>query len=558
MTESRIAVTRELPLVRHAVRIEPPNGAPSRWAADEHLAENVIQDLKWSGELNGGAKEATGTLARNPRVSWPDLGAFSEFVIYGPGADELWRGRLDKASESDGDRMSIDASAVGHKAALEDIKGIVLGFIDGDLGKWNGPSTQRKRDGLEKYGWGWTNGNLSQGFQDKGAAVPSLLFEFSEWSSSVAEVIEAWYYGGGVDIGSVLYDFIVPRAGGTDSINNQMYVATDDEAHGATEGVNHKRTAVSQQARVAPGPSFKYALFQSAMLLAELTGISGGDTYGVANPKVIGSQGLTLQGTWPDIGFTAKQMIASAVSQFTYLEVDEDGLEDDGFVIPQAWFSDPTTMLAVVEELTKYGLLDWFVRGRKFHLRFPGTYGRRWQAYAGPSELKEQGLDASRLWRSIVVRYQDVDGSTRSVGPPGSGAMVEDAGLEIIDPDHPAVRAGLTRQDILDLGGIATQAQAIATGERWLEQANLLSRSGSCTLTYYVMDDRGVLWPTSKVQEGDEVRFPDAHDTSYRRIVAYEYTDASKSSSVTLDAPKESITALLERFNAKLNARGIA
>jgi hypothetical protein len=558
----RIAVTREFPPDKLAIRVEPPGGAPVRYAFDEPGVENVIDDVKYSGELNGGEKEASWSLARDPRVNYGDLPAFADVEVYGAGAETRWQGRVDKATESDGERKSVDPAAVGHKAALEDIKGIVAGFIDGDFGKWGEPSVQRRLN-LNGSSSRLT-GSVSNGWQGTGETAPGVTMDFNdvETANGKSDRGEVWYYGGGPDIGALLYHFARLAGGAGAEWLTRADLSSDELASSTKNGTNHEaNTNSAPYETVSSGGAegLRYALIRSSRTESGEGGAHLGDIHAWQWPKVLGNQGLDLQGEWPDVGFTAKQMLAWAIPQFSYLELDEDDLEDDGFVIPQAWFGDPTTLLAIIEELTKYGLLDWFVRGKRFNLRFPGTYGRRWQLYAGPSGLKDQGLDASRLWRSIVVRWQDVDGTTKSIGPPGSGAMFEDAGLEIIDPDHPAVRAGIARQDILDLNGIGVQSQALATGERWLEEANLLSRSGSCTASYYAMDDRGIYRPVSEIREGDLARFPDSgKDTSYRKIQSYEYTHSTRSNSLALDAPRESIIALLARFNAKLTSAGIS
>ncbi len=549
----RVAVTREMPPDRLAVHITAPNGSTSRWAADESSHENVIEGLKFSGELNGGPKELTGTLARNPRYSYPDLVAFSDAEVHGPGVGTSWDGRMDKAPESDGDRMSIDPAIVGHRAALEDNKGLIgPGFINADQSRWGDPSTERVKKLRELGKFPVASVSQAAGYKE-GTEPAGLLVDFANAIAEAgkSEGQEQVFDGGGVDIGALYYDFRdLDGLGKTAGFNTQAELWTDDAASAADAGTNHEGGSASGQVVSAAGPGRKFAAIRDWYE----GGFEGSMTnlHNWANLRPVGNHGLPLQGEWPDVGFTVKQMLAYAVPLYTYLDVDEEEMEDGEFVIPQAWFSEPGSMLQVVEELTKYDPLNWFVREKKFQLRFPGTYGRRWQAYAGPAGLKEQGLDASRLWRSIVVRYTDVDGSVRTVGPPGSGAHFEDPGLEITDPQHPAVQAAIPRQDVLDLNGVGVQAQAVATGERWLEEANLLSRSGSCTVSYYLLDDKGVFRPVSQVQEGDLIRFPDAHDTSYRRVASFEYDHASRSSSLSLDAPKESISALLERFNAKL------
>lgn len=550
----RISVTHEYQSDRLAWRIDPPTGAPSRWAADEPLAEKVVDEIQLVGEMPGGYKEASGTLARNPRTPWPDLTAYSDVSIYQAGAEEVWAGRLDKAPESDGDRMSIAPAAIGHQAALEDDKGIVgPGFIDCDLSKWEEPSAQRKFDVI---GAGYFfQANTSVAPRNAGEALTGLLFDFTSIAAGKKKVGgELRCYGGGVDLGRLIFDFV---GDGTASWDEYPALSSDDRWTSKDMPINlDGAMSASQQAVVATAPGRKYAIVQSWYQGTWTGQMTNRHLY--HNVKVLGTHGLTLQGTWPNVGFTANQMLGYAIPKYTYLSVAVDELEDDGYVIPQAWFAEPGDMANVVKEVTKFGLLDWFVfGGKRFQLRKAGTYGRRWQAYAGPSELNEVGLDASRLWRSIIVRYQDVDGSTKTIGPPGSGADVTKVELEVTDPDHPAVRAGIVRKDILDLGSISTPEAAQSAGERWLDEANLLSRSGSCNLTGYVMDDRGTVRPAAQVKPGDFVRFPDAADRSYRKITRVDYTHAQRQASCALDGPPEGLAALLERYQATLVPLGL-
>src|SRR5690606_8520855 len=121
------------------------------------------------------------------------------------------------------------------------------------------------------------------------------------------------------------------------------------------------------------------------------------------------------------------------------LYATESSVEDDGFIIPQAWYEDAGGLAAIVDDLVKYALYDWFIyHGKLFEHREPGSYGRLWKARTAPSELNEVGKDSQRLWRSIVVQYTTPSGETRTVGPPGSNSHTETKALEITDPMHPA------------------------------------------------------------------------------------------------------------------------
>jgi Glycosyl hydrolase family 26 len=551
----RVAVLREYPPDKLAWRITPPQGAPSRWAADEPLAENVIDDIRLVDEMPGGDKEGSGTLARNPRTPWPDLAVFSDVEVYGPGVEVVGNYRIDKTPKSDGERMAIDPAAVGWSAGLDDDKAVIgPGFIDGRLSEWVEPSIERRLN-LKTEGYE-LSASASSGAQEGGASAPGLMFDFSGVTKTAGNKpgAELQYFGGGVDLARLLFDFL---GDGTTTwaefpalLNSDLWTAVDDpkNLNGAT---------AAQQEVTATASGRKRAALQ-AFYTGEFTGqMTNQHVY--QNVKVLSDHGLALQGDWPNVGFTVSQMLGYAIPLHTPLSADPEDLEDRGYIIGQAWFSDSGPMSQVVRELTKYELLDWFVfGGRRFQLRQPGTYGRNWQAYAGPSDLQEEGEDGTRLWREITVSYQDVDGTTRTVGPPGSNATVEDARLEITDPDHPAVRAELTRKDLLDLKGISTPARALEAGEYWLAEANLLSRSGSATLSDYVMDDRGIFRPVSQLRAGDRVRFPDAVDSSYRKVVRRAYEHNARTVTVDLDAPPEGYEALLERMQADITQLGYA
>jgi hypothetical protein len=552
----RIALGFEYPPDDLAWRVDPPNGRPSRWAADEPLTENVASDMRLVDEMPGGDKEGSVLLARNPRESFPDLTPFSEISVYGPGVEEIANYRLDKTPESDGDRVSITVEAVGWSKALEDDNALIgPGFIDSDLGKWGEPSIERRLH-LINAAYQPAAASASPGLQDAGSAAPGILFDFNGVTkvAGLNPGTELAYYGGGVDLGLLLYDFI---GDGTTTWSEVPALSSDDLWSSFDGSTNLNGTSANQQGVAATILGRKYAMLQAfytGAFLGQMT-----NKHRFQNVKVLGAHGLAPVGTWPNIGFTARQMLGYAIPLHTPLIANPEDLEDTGYIIQQAWFSDPGPMSQVVQELTKYELLDWFVFGEKrFKLKRPGTYGRRWQAYAGPSGLQEQGFDAARSWSKILVTGQDVDGRSISVGPLGSGATVETPELEETDPDHPAVRAGVDRMDRLDLRGVSTPARMTEAGEIWLREANRLNRSGSATLSGYVMDDRGVMRPVSQVRAGDEVRFPDASDPSYRRIVRRSYEHNTRTTTLDLDAPPEGLQALLERLQADIQALALS
>lgn len=553
---ARIAVAREFPADDLAVRISDPKTGRTiaRWAADEGQDENIIDNLSFSSEMQGGCKESSGQLPRDPRIRWSDLYPYLDKTIYGPGADEVWWGRLDKPEGSEGNQTLVNPQGVGHLAAMEDNEAVTFGGINSDLRAWAGPSVDRR---VALIGENFPN--QQDPSLNWGSNGPALRFEVQNgWSAPTIPVCEAWFdAGSGIRIGAMLGAW----ANGNANTEFQLFVSfsDDDLARAGLEASSDYYTATSGQISQSPGVPRRFARLDWLYNVAP-AGAEGGQ-YGVdlQNLKIIGNHGLALQGTWPNVGFTAKQMLEWVVPRFSYLEARAEDVEDDGFVIPHAWFAEEVTLATIVKELTKYGLLDWFVYAdKRLQLRFPGSYGRRWVAAPGPAELIEEGEDGTRLWRDIVVAWQDVDGTTKTVGPPGSGATYETSGLEITDPDHPAVRADIVRRDRLVTKTVGDLPSSIKLGENWLAAANELSRSGSCNLSAYVMDDKGVLHPASVVKAGDEVFFPGSGDPSYRRITHVDYQHSERKAACTLDAPPEGLAALQERFGVELQAAGVA
>lgn len=558
--EHGIAVLREHPPDRMAIRISDPKTGRTiaRLAEDEADLSNVINSIGYDSEMQGGSKTLKGNLGRDPRVPWSDLPAYADVTAYSDGVEELWWGRIEKLQGAEGDRTGVDLEAVGHIAALEDDKACLgLGFINADQSQWGEPSVERRKRLIEANIPLVANTSFGFGSMEDESEPPAVLNDFNGVVSTAgkSEAGEADFDSGGVDIDQVLYDYrvlAVPDA----AFDSTMALGTTDTFATAEVGTDHKGTTALQQQVTAPGPGYRFA---------RLRDLFGGAYEGQMTNlfawqylRVLARTGLTLQGTWPNVGYTARQMLGYAVPRYSYLKARDEDLEDDGFVIPHAWFSEPGMLADVVKELTKFGLLDWFIyEGKRLQLRYPGTYGRFWQAAPGAAELKETGLDANRLWREIVVAFQDVDGSTKYVGPPGSGAHIEDATLEITDPDHPAVRAEITRKDLLVMKGVGDVPTAIKIGVNWLSEANELSHAGECNLRDWVMSDKGVWYPTSHVKAGDYVRFP-GRDSSYRKITAAPYERDERNAHCTLDAPPDGIAALEERFQVELRPFGLA
>jgi len=345
-----IAVSREFPPDNLAVRISDPQTGRTivRLSEDEADLSNVINSIGYDSEMQGGSKTLKGNLGRDPRVPWSDLPAYADVTVYSDGVEELWWGRVEKLQGAEGVRTGVDLEAVGHIAALEDDKACLgLGFIDADQSKWGEQSVERRKQLIEAGIKLEANTSFGFGSMEDEAEPPSILNDFNGVTAAPGktEAGEADYDSGGVDIDQVLYDYrvlAVPDA----SFESTVALGTTDTFATAAIGTDHNGTTALQQQVSAPGAGYRFA---------RLRDLYGGTFEGSMTNlfawqylKVLARTGLALQGTWPNVGYTAKQMLGYAVPRYSYLEARDEDLEDDGFVIPHAWFSEPGDLRAVL------------------------------------------------------------------------------------------------------------------------------------------------------------------------------------------------------------------
>jgi len=554
-----MAHVRDRPSLHESTEIITPSGKRYRWAADEPRAENVPSGDRWSDTMPGGYETFDATFARRPDVDYSDLERLSRVTRYDASGGVIWQGRLERAPRVSGDQISISPSAVGYQAHLDDDKSVKVIHRDISFENWGPPSTERRilvLAGRRFDGEGAVSADVTSG-------EPALRTTLQgAWGVGNNPISESWYdAGAGMAIGSVYYGWkksgnISPATAGWTwqvALDN-----TDDATGTADQSGNLKAAGPGTGALTASTDDRRWARVQFFYTDA---GTGAGDaTFEIywTNLIVYGDHGLTLRGTEPAAGFYDADIIRHAIGQWCPLiTVTDESVTADPFIIPHSAFRDSTTVGEIVRQTTRFRLRDWAVwEGPTFWLHDRGVRGRRWRARVGPAQLEETGPQVDRLWESIIVQYQDVNGSTRTVGPPGSGVDTESADLKDDDPEIPANKLGIIRRDLLTMG-VSTAEGATEIGRQFLDQAKLLDSSGRARLVGHVQDDRGVWHPYSHVLAGDEISLPDASDTSYRRVVRSDKTRADRTATVDLDAPPEGLQALLERLGVVLVPLGL-
>ena len=562
VTPDRMLLVRERPPLRLNVNVTTPDGHRVRWADDERDPGNVPGGLTFSTVMPGGFEQFDCTLTRPSGRSDPDLQELSDITVRGPGGDTAWEGRLVGSPSTAGAQESVAPSAVGYQDELNDDNSARMIFLD-----------QLQTD--------WTSATLSRQIQLLAAAVdlenstvtpdpvtgqPALTTQMTgAWTRE--HHAEAWYDARGIPLGALYYAWKIASTIAADLPDpNWSWVAdlsVDDVLSTVDETANLN----------GPGPGSGLWMATTtdrvfARLALEYASAFGGASVAYAVfwtvAAVYGNHGCPLQGPGSLTqapGLLVSDMVAYALRRWTNLQftTGPDGtIQPSTFVVPQAVYLDPTPVSKMVDDLTAYELQDWAVwEKRTFYMALRGVQGRKWRARVYPSQLQATGPSISRLWNGVIVSYTDVSGIVRTVGPPGSGASIEDARLLDPDPLNPCNEAGVRRWATVSMG-VSMPPIAIAAGANFLQEQKLVDRSGQAVLNGWVEDESGVLWPAWVARGGDQISFIDAADHSYRRIVHTAWDDSRKANTLQLDAPPDTLAAVLQRLSIVLSPYGLS
>ena len=543
---------REHPPLRLSLNVQPPSGSPTRWGRDEPKPANVPSGLSFSTTAPGGFESLSLTLPRRPKLAYADLERLSNVTVTGAGGQVAWEGRIQSSPRESGSQMAVSPQVVGWQAHLEDNQNARALYVDRELGGWGQMSRSLRINALSV--WGSVNDPSVE--PDTTTGIPGVSLTLP--AAGVNPLGSAFYDAGpGLKVGSIYYD----------------YTSLSDTADAATVGVSSDDLNTTTQSTAdligganasGTGTFTATTPYRFGTIAFYLSGTVGGvdRLLTVRRLSVWGDHGLTKRGTAPDDGLWASDVVAHAISAFApllnYTTGSSGTISDSGFTIPQLVFKDSTTAAIIIATANRFHLNDWFVwEGRKFYYHDRGARGKAWRARVGPSGLSETGQSMERLWNGVVVRYQDVDGSTKTVGPTGAQADATSEQLTDTDPLNPATKLGIQRWQVLDMNGVSTLAGATEVGRRFLVETKALDTSGRADIQGNVEDDRGVVHAAWRIRAGDTITFTDAADTSSRRVVRSSYDDSTKTCSVDLDAPPESLDSLLERLQVSLVGLGL-
>lgn len=535
---------REKPPLWLAHRIELPNGRPVRWGPDEPDPAMVPSGVTHSSSMPGGYEDSSANLPRRPGIDYGDQQGFATWQMYTADGEIASETRLRITGDGD---FSVTPNGVGWQAHLEDDKTAVLIPVDCDASAWGDPPMWRK---AETASAGQDQSKIQVGQVDGG-----LVFDLPNEELQNGWRGQAWrQMPSGVKVAAVGYDGV--RNGAFTTINTAALRATDSTS--APTVADAYPLTLDDTPRVVVLTTPRGKVYLQVFASGTVTPAAGHqERYNAV--RVYGHHpGINRHDVAGDLpGVIASEVVAYALQRWAPLlnfTVGPNGtIVPTSFPIPHLPFPDPTTVAEIARQSIRFELPDWAVWDKRtFYMHPRGARGRRWRFYVGPTKLKQTGQDMQRVWKAIMVAYRDPDGTTRRVGPPGSGADIETAALVDPDPLNPANAAGIPRIDTLDMGKVSQPGAAIQVGQQFLELAKLIDRSGSAVVTGYALDDRGILHPCSHIKAGDYASWVDAADTSYRRIVRASHTQDTRSVALDIDAPPQSLDAILQQLDVVL------
>jgi hypothetical protein len=541
---------REFPRLDLHYEAETPSGRFYRWAKDEVRPENVPSGAGFSTTDHGGFDSQNLTLPRKPGEEYADLERLTTIRALGAGGEVACETRLKEAPRTSGDQISVSPVAEGWIEHLGDNQTAAEIYRDVDLNGWGGPGRARQV-ALEAVNLPPTG--VSEVLVDPISGLPALRLHVDGfWASPVIQLVETWYdAGSSATVSKVYYDF----AGGSSTTTAFILVwgssDTDTGAGGEESGDIFTALSATGTAVSSAGRRF----FHWGWRFNATASGAEGYTYPVdlRHLAVYGSHGLTLQGTEPEAGFTGDQILGNALPRWASLlnfSIGSTGtIRPGSFVIPHLSFKEQTTTLAILEGVNRFELRPYMVwENRTFYWQEWGE-GRKWRARVAPTQLSETGPSTDRLRNGVLLKWNDVDGTSRSAGPIGSGSDIESSELEDRDPENPLNQMGIPGWGTpYDLGIVTVDSEAIRIGVLLQARLKEVDHSGQAQIVGVCEDDKGVLRPAWQVRAGDTFTPIDAAEPTERRIIATQYDDDSRTNTITLDAPPDAIDDLLAQL----------
>ena len=535
---------------RLAIHVGHVDGRVSRWAEDEDDPAGIFGDLSFTTALPGGFKTFDCPLTRAQKDVTP-IGRFDDIRVYGPGNVTAWAGFQSDLPKTSGEGWQMNAGGLGWSASLLFDPSFRAIYVDRDLGGWTGFAANRRASLLNAGTY--TLFDPTTDADEAGLPAVSLTVE-DDWTGSDRPLIEAWYDGlPGQPLTQLYYSQTSYAAHGGAWVFT-LFFADDRDGTGTTSAAVLSASS-SSAGYVTLGK--RVAFWQLHYTIA---GGAPGDRYArmLRSLTVYGTnlQTYAVNGTDPK-GVKVSDVIGHIISTAAPLLRPTD-IADGEVVVPHLVFREATTPEDAILVANGFELYDWGCYGedgRDFFWRHPTDYRRRWRLRLDEgATIDLEGEQTETAYNGVIVRYTDVTGVPRSIGPPEASFVdAVDGRLADARPENPVNAAGIPRKwGILDVSFTTVTEAAILLGAKWMERTQIPSNRGSVSAPGMIRDDKGNWCPSWEMRAGDSVVVED-YDATERRIVETGYThNPERSISATLDSLPNRLDAIMERMSVSL------
>jgi hypothetical protein len=518
--------------------IETHDGALYRWDPTSRLASNRPQGLNFQTQRGEGFGPAGAVLTRQVMKDYPDLNLLDTLRFTGKNGEVAYEGQVHDFSRTNDPLQQFAITTIG-PMGLAKFRTFREIYIDADLSKWAEPSLQRRINlALASF---LLSAAASSAFQDAGANTSGLYFDFS----GVTKVAgfnpgnELCYYGGGADLGRLLYDFL----GDGSTTWSETPALTSDDLWSVIDAPKNLNGATAAQQEVAATASGR----KYAMLQAFYTGASTGqmnNRHAFQNIKVLGTHGLTLQGEWPNVGIPVSEILAHIFNNFTPLTWAG---ESTTYPAKQAAFLS-TFPYDAAKQLNDLHLWELAVFEEKKVLYYPAdltTYD--WQVRTDDPGVRFnplQGDSIDGFANGVEVTYTDYAGRTRTIYPD------ENAELRDETESNPANLHGIKLWKPFTVPFPCLEADALQIARAYLAEYNRPKSPGTITISGgYIRDDAGHWQQGWKLRCGETIALTNHPNDAPRLITSTpSWNQDAKTLTISIDNGYQLLEAFLARM----------
>jgi hypothetical protein len=553
----RGARKRRKPSLALDVEIETPDGL-HRLSAESPHARFRPYNIEFETQRGEGFATASVTVSREIFKEWPDLNLLDTWRFISQSDEIVYEGRLRSMPATNTPEEQITLNLIGWMGYLRGKKINPL-IIDTRLSSWGDPSVDRRVyiTGLNFR----LDANVSAGWQGTGERPPGILIDFNGITSTSGKTDsgESWFYGGGEDIGAVLYKF-VNWVGAPSEVWETLVTAYEDDNGIGGESTYQNGTDYKAATNTNPYETFKvekagkkYAAFKSRR-----AGGGGGqalpDVQEWEYPKVIGTHELTLRGTFPEVGFYLTDIMQYILATY-YPKVEWAG-EENKFVVQQAsWHDSAQFGYDILKELNNLALWElnmW--EGPALSYERADLAKTDWQFKTTDEGITVgfEGDAIENVANGCSVHYTDPSGVPRTLLPSDYAELRDES------PDNPYNKHEEDGWTDCDVPYPVNLAEALQYGRAYLEEFNRPKRPAQFTISGgFIKDGAGRWQPGFKPRNGQSVSVADKIDEEPRLITATKWIDGGKSLVITTDAPPQEIDAMVARQQIAREARGL-